>query len=116
MIRGEEIWLSRRFPSDFALVSDLATQDHDEAPAIARRGGPSGSFADFDLIPLLLTRAKDTGGRDATIKDWTNHLADVGFESAHIEQDDAGTSLSRRVWPRTLGVSRNAWDCSMWTD
>ena len=97
MIRGEEIWLSRRFPSDFALVSDRATQDHDEAPAIARRGGPSGSFADFDLIPLLLTRAKDTGDRDATIKDWTNYLSEVGFESTHIEQDDANTPLAPRV-------------------
>ena len=97
MIRGEEIWLSRRLPSDFALVSDRATQDHDEAPAIARRGGPSGSFADFDLIPLLLIRAKDTGDRDATIKDWTSYLADVGFESAHIEQDARNVPLAPRV-------------------
>ena len=78
-------------------MSDRATQDHDEAPAIARRGGPSGSFADFDLIPLLLIRAKDTGDRDATIKDWTSHLAEVGFESTHIEQDDANTPLAPRV-------------------
>ena len=81
----KEIWLSRGFPSNFALVSDRATQAHYESPAIARRGGPSGSFVDFDLMPLLLRRAKDTGGRDATIKDWTNYLAEVGVESAHIE-------------------------------
>ena len=97
MIRGEEIWLSRRFPSNFALVSDRATQVHRESPAIARRGGPSGSFADFDLIPLLLTRAKATGDRDATIKEWTNYLAEVGFESAHIEHDAPNTPLAPRV-------------------
>ena len=103
----KEIWLSRRFPSNFAFVSDRATQVHCESPAIARRGGPSGSFADFDLIPLLLIRAKDTGDRDATIKDWTNYLAEVGFESTHIEQDDANTPLAPRVaadaWLRSKG-------------
>ena len=93
----EGIWLSRRFPSNFAFVSDRTTQVHCESPAIARRGGPSGSFVDFDLMPLLLIRAKGTGGRDATIKDWTNYLAEVGFESAHIEQDAPNTPLAPRV-------------------
>ena len=60
-------------------VSDRDGQDHDGAPAITKRGRPSGSFLEFDLVPLLPFRAKNTRGRDATNGDWTNNLADVGL-------------------------------------
>ena len=69
----------------------------EHAPPLAARGGPSGNFSNFDLVPLLLVRARGTKDREATIKDWTNHLSEAGFDSRHNEQDASNAPLAPRV-------------------
>ena len=65
--------------------SETSDGDHpDKAPPIAMRGGLSGIFVDFDLLPRFLARAETTGDRVATVADWSALLDYVGFEEAYI--------------------------------
>ena len=58
-----------------------------EGSPVAMRGGPSGVFVDFDLLPDLL--ANVAGGRAETIAAWSALLAAAGFENEHLDADGA---------------------------
>ena len=58
------------------------------------RNGISGSFLDFDLIPLLLARAEATSGRGETDAAWSGYLDEVGFEDAHLDPDEFPSGMS----------------------
>ena len=63
-------------------------------PPIGIRGGPSGVFVDFDLLPDLMARSVQTRTRERTIESWTTHLEAVGFGARHIDPDCVPESLS----------------------
>ena len=63
-------------------------------PSVAMRGGLSGVFMDFDLLPRLLARAQKTGQREETVADWSEFLDTVGFEEEHLDPDDLPSGLS----------------------
>ena len=56
-----------------------------EGAPLAMRGGPSGVFVDFDLLPDLLAEATD--GRAETITAWAALLIAAGFENEHLDAD-----------------------------
>ena len=58
---------------------------HYEGPPVAMRGGPSGVFVDFDLLPDLL--ANVAAGRVETIAMWSALLTAAGFENEHLDAD-----------------------------
>ena len=51
------------------------------------RGGPSGVFVDFRLLPDLIMRSEQTRTREGTIKSCTTHLESAGFETPHIDPE-----------------------------
>ena len=57
-------------------------------PSVAMRGGLSGAFIDFDLLPCLLARVEKTGRREETVADWSEFLDSVGFEDEHLDVDE----------------------------
>ena len=65
-----------------------------DAPLIGVRGGPSGVFVDFDLLPDLMMRSVQARTREGTIESWTAHLEAVGFEVLHIDPECVPESLS----------------------
>ena len=71
---------------------------HDSAvlptPSVAMRGGLSGVFIDFDLLPRLLARAEKTDQREKTVEDWSEFLESVGFEEDHLDLDEFPRGLS----------------------
>ena len=69
-------------------------EDPNHEGPIAFRGGPSGVFVDFDLLPALMAGAAHTGARERTIEVWTIHLETIGLETRHIDPDCVQESLS----------------------
>ena len=69
------------------------SQPSDE-PLIGIRGGPSGMFVDFGLLPDLMMRCVQARTREGTIEAWTAHLEAVGFEARHIDPESVPESLS----------------------
>ena len=65
-------------------AGDDASAHYEGAP-VAMRGGPSGVFVDFDLLPDLLASVAD--GRPETIAAWSALLAAAGFEHDHLDAD-----------------------------
>ena len=63
-------------------------------PPICIRGGPSGVFVDFDLLPDLMSRSVKEQTREETIESWAAHLEAVGFEVRHIDPECVPESLS----------------------
>ena len=51
------------------------------------RGGPSGVFVDFGLLPDLLAKATD--GRAETVAAWSALLTAAEFEHEHLNADGA---------------------------
>ena len=74
------------------MLSEEFSQPSNEPP-IGVRGGPSGVFVDFDLLPYLMTTC--VRSREETIESWTAHLEAVGFEARHIDPESVPESLSR---------------------
>ena len=56
-----------------------------EGTPLAMRGGPSGIFVDFDLLPDLLGNA--SGARSETVAAWSALLTAAGFENEHLDAD-----------------------------
>ena len=73
---------------------DGGDHTHEAAPPVAMRGGLSGVFVDFDLLPRLLARAELTSDRVETIADWSAFLDQVGFEDAHLDPDEFPAGMS----------------------
>ena len=67
-------------------------EDPNHEGPIAFRGGPSGVFVDFDLLPYLMTTC--VRSREDTIESWMIHLEAVGFEARHIDPDSVPEPLS----------------------
>ena len=65
-----------------------------DAPLIGVRGGPSGVFVDFDLLPDLMSRSVQMQTREETIESWTAHLEAAGFDARHIDPEGVPESLS----------------------
>lgn len=65
-------------------AGDEKSVHHTDAP-VAMRGGPSGVFVDFDLLPDLLANAG--GGRAETVAAWSALLTAAGFENEHLDAD-----------------------------
>ena len=63
-------------------------------PAIGARGGPSGVFLDFHLLPDLMATSLQTLTREGTIESWTADLEAGGFEARHIDPESVPESLS----------------------
>ena len=63
-----------------------------DAPLVGVRGGPSGVFMEFHLLPNLM--AKSTRSRGDTITSWTTHFEAVGFEARHVDPASVPESLS----------------------
>ena len=63
-------------------------------PSVAMRGGLSGIFIDFDLLPRLLARAQKKGRREETIADWSVFLDTVGFDVEHLDLEEFPSGLS----------------------
>ena len=73
------------------MVSEEFSQPSNEPP-IGVRGGPSGVFVDFDLLPYLMTTC--VRSREDTIESWMIHLEAVGFEARRIDPDSVPEPLS----------------------
>ena len=73
------------------MFSEEFSQPSSEPP-IGVRGGPSGAFVDFDLLPYLMTTC--VRSREDTIESWTTHLETFGFEARHIDPESVPQSLS----------------------
>ena len=58
----------------------------DTVPTLALRGGLSGGFADFHLLPALLADF-DGSPRSAAIGRWAELLVRRGFDARHIDLD-----------------------------
>ena len=56
-----------------------------EGAPVAMRGGPSGIFVDFDLLPDLLGNV--SGARSETVAAWSALLTAAGFENEHLDAD-----------------------------
>ena len=63
-------------------------------PSVAMRGGLSGIFINFDLLPRLLARAQKKGQREETIADWSVFLDTVGFDVEHLDLEEFPSGLS----------------------
>ena len=77
------------------------------APPVAMRGGVSGIFLDFDLLPRLLERAETTGTRASTVANWSAYLDEAGFEDAHIDPDEFPNGMSVADC-----MAADAWRCA----
>ena len=58
----------------------------DTVPTLALRGGLSGGFADFHLLPALLADF-DGSPRSAAMEWWAELLVERGFDARHIDPD-----------------------------
>ncbi len=63
-------------------------------PTLALRGGLSGEFVDFHLLPALLA-AIDGSSRSAALRQWAELLEGRGFDDRHIDLD--GNRLAAEV-------------------
>ena len=69
-------------------------------PTLALRGGLSGEFVDFDLLPALLADF-DGSRRSAAIGRWADLVAGHGFDSRHMDTDahrPASTIAAEGAW------------------
>ena len=59
------------------------------------RGGLSGIFVDFDLLPSLLARAeRGEVGRVEITAAWSTYLDSVGFNQSHLDPDEFPLGMS----------------------
>ena len=59
------------------------------------RGGLSGIFVDFDLLPSLLARAeRGEVGRVEITAAWSTYLDSVGFNQSHLDPDEFPSGMS----------------------
>ena len=57
-------------------------------PTLALRGGISGVFVDFDLLPALFASINRSKARRVIVARWARLLDKHGFEDRHIDSDD----------------------------
>ena len=69
-----------------ANLASVNGEPRDSVPTLALRGGLSGEFVDFRLLPALLADFDDSP-RNATIGRWVELLVERSFDARHIDPD-----------------------------
>ena len=77
-----------------------STNGSEAVPTLALRGGLCGEFADFGLLPALVSALNPESDSPA-VSGWADLLDELGFDSRHIDPDDgrsASTVAAEGAW------------------